>query len=203
MSLESRPLFKLYMVVVTLSKHIRSGCHLGRQSTRGNVSINSGEEFLLVNTDRHQYDYDNIITVKPAEEFLQVDHDQSTMAPIEESLSADGRPHTSEICKGISKISELTLDQFQNNYKLFAKKLDGIETGLVIRAILFKNSEVIFNYSFKIIGTDNILNATIAAANMVCNLFLVHALKGDTFTLLHWGRPQLCTCLYNKECACC
>ena len=36
------------------------------------------------------------------------------------------------------------------------------------------------NYSFKIIGTDNVQNATIAAANKVCNQYLVHALKGDT-----------------------
>ena len=146
----------------------------------GNVGINSGEEFLLVNADRHQHDNDDNITVKPVEEFLQVDHDQSTMAPIEEFLRADGRLHTSEISKGISKISELTLDQFQNNYKLFTQKLDGIKTGLVIRAILLKNSEVIFNYSFKIVGTDNIQNATITAANKVCNLYLVCALKGDT-----------------------
>ena len=71
----------------------------------------------------------------------------------------------------------MTLDQFKNNYKLFTKKLADIETSLVIRAILLKNNEVIFNYSFKIIGTDNVQNATIAAANKVCNLYLVNALK--------------------------
>ena len=63
---------------------------------------------------------------------------------------------------------------------MFAQKLADIETGLVIRAILLKNNEVIFNYSLKIIGTDNVQNAMIAAANKVCNLYLVHALKGDT-----------------------
>ena len=60
------------------------------------------------------------------------------------------------------------------------EKLADNEIGLVIRAILLKNNEVIFNYSFKIIGTDNIQNAKIAAANKVCNLYLVCALKGDT-----------------------
>ena len=82
--------------------------------------------------------------------------------------------------KGVSKITELNLDQFENNYQLFAKKLVDIDTGLVIRDIILKNNEVIFNYSFKIIGTDNVQNATIAAANKVCNLYLVSALKGDT-----------------------
>ena len=55
-----------------------------------------------------------------------------------------------------------------------------METDLVIRAILLKNNEVIFNFSFKIQGTDNVHDATIAAANKVCNLFLGFALKGDT-----------------------
>ena len=78
------------------------------------------------------------------------------------------------------KITELTLDQLENNYKLYTKKLVNIDTGLVIRAILLKNNEVLFNYSFKIIGTDNVQNATIAAANKLCNLYLVCALKSDT-----------------------
>ena len=55
-----------------------------------------------------------------------------------------------------------------------------METNLVIRAILLKNNEVIFNYSFRIQGTDNVHDATIAASNKVCNLFLGIALKGDT-----------------------
>ena len=63
---------------------------------------------------------------------------------------------------------------------MFAQKLADINTSLVFRAILLKNNEVIFNYSFKIIGTDNVQNAKIAAANKVCNQYLVCALKGDT-----------------------
>ena len=102
------------------------------------------------------------------------------MTPVEEFLQVDGNPHKTVIPKGVSKITELTLDQFENNYQLFAQKLVDIDTGLVIKAIILKNNEVIFNYSFKIIGTDNVQNATIAAANKVCNLYLVHALKGDT-----------------------
>ena len=30
----------------------------------GNVSINSGEEFLLVNADRHQHDNDDMLAIK-------------------------------------------------------------------------------------------------------------------------------------------
>ena len=48
------------------------------------------------------------------------------------------------ILSGISKITELTLDLFENNYKLFAQKLVDVETDLVIRAILLKNNVVIF-----------------------------------------------------------
>ena len=74
-------------------------------ATSGNVSINPGEEFLLVNVDRPQHDIDHNITVKPVEEFLQVDRDHTTMTPVEEFLRVDGNLHTSEIPKGISKIS--------------------------------------------------------------------------------------------------
>ena len=137
--------------------------------TPGNVNINPVEEFLLVNGDRPQHDTDHNTTVKPVEEFLQVDHDRTTMTPVEEFLQVDGNLHTSKIPKVISKISELTLDQFENNYQLFVQKLADTDTSLVIRAILLKNNVVIFNYSFKIIGTDNVQNATIAAANKVCN----------------------------------
>ena len=63
---------------------------------------------------------------------------------------------------------------------MFAQKLADVETDLVIRAILLKNNEVIFNYSFKIQGTGNVQNATIAATNKVCVQYLGRALKGDT-----------------------
>ena len=38
----------------------------------------------------------------------------------------------------LSKITELTLDRFKNNYRLFVQKLADVETDLVIRAILLK-----------------------------------------------------------------
>ena len=41
--------------------------------------------------------------------------------------------------------------------------------------------QFLFNYTYKIIGTSNVAIATIASADQVCNHYLVHADKGDTF----------------------
>ena len=78
--------------------------------------------------------------MKPVKEFLQVDNYRTAMTPVEEFLQVDGNLHTLAIPKGISKITELTLDQFENNYQLFAQKLADNDSGLVIRAILLKNN---------------------------------------------------------------
>ena len=63
---------------------------------------------------------------------------------------------------------------------MFAQKLADVESNLVIRAILLKNNEVVYNYSYKIQGTENVQNATIAATNKVCEQYLGRALKSDT-----------------------
>ena len=93
--------------------------------------------------------------------------------------SGGNTSHT--IPKGITKITELTLELFDNNYHLYAKKINHPEEGLFIRAILMKNNAFFFNYTYKIIGTSNVAIATIASADQVCNHYLVHADKGDTF----------------------
>ena len=82
----------------------------------------------------------------------------------------------------VSPLNELILKQFTNNYHLIAQKQSNTEVGLVIRALLLKNKEVINNYSFNIISTDNVLNATVVVANVMCNLYLAIATKGDTLT---------------------
>ena len=82
----------------------------------------------------------------------------------------------------VSPINELILKQFTNNYYLFAKKQTDNEVGLVIRALLLNNNEVIYNYSFNIINIDIAHNAMIAIANVMCNLYLAIATKGDTLT---------------------
>ena len=82
----------------------------------------------------------------------------------------------------VSPINELILNQFTNNYHLIAQKQSNIEVGLVIRVLLLKNKEVINHYSFKIISTDNVHNATLAVANVMCKLYLAITTKGDTLT---------------------
>ena len=44
-----------------------------------------------------------------------------------------------------------------------------------------KNNTIFFNNTYKIIGTSNVAIATIASADQVCNQYLVHADKGDSF----------------------
>ena len=44
-----------------------------------------------------------------------------------------------------------------------------------------KNNKIIFNNTYKINGTSNVAIATIASADQVCNQYLVHAGKGDSF----------------------
>ena len=39
-----------------------------------------------------------------------------------------------------------------------------------------KNNEIVYNFSYKIQGTENIQNATISAANKVCKQYLGRAL---------------------------
>ena len=93
--------------------------------------------------------------------------------------SSGNTPHL--IPKGIKNITELTLEWFDNNYHLYVQKINHSEEGLFIRAILMKNNAIFFNYTYKINGTTNVAIATIASADQVCNHYLVHAVKGDTF----------------------
>ena len=83
--------------------------------------------------------------------------------------------------KGAAKVNELTLELFDNNFNLYAQKINHNEDGLFIRAMLMKNNNIIFNNTYKINGTSNVVIATIASADQVCNQYLVHAGKGDSF----------------------
>ena len=82
--------------------------------------------------------------------------------------------------KGISKLTELTLDQFKNNFRLFAQKLVNVDSDLVIRVILLKNNAMYYNYTFNILGSSNVHDAIIASTCKVCTTFLDHTTKGDT-----------------------
>ena len=94
----------------------------------------------------------------------------------------------------ISKLTELTLDQFKNKFRLFAQKLVNVDSELVIRVILLKNNVVFYYYTFKIFGTDNVHDAIIVSTCKVCALFLDHATKGDTLLCsLGAGHKSVCT----------
>ena len=86
---------------------------------------------------------------------------------------------------------ELLLRLFTNNYELIAQKQSNLEGGLKIRALILKIKIVVHNYSFKIIGTDNVPNATISAAIVMCNLYFYIATKGDTLTCFQ-KTPKVC-----------
>ena len=92
---------------------------------------------------------------------------------------------------GISNITQLTLDQFDNNYRLFAQKLIHVESDLMIRVILLKNNAMFLNYTFKILGSSNIQDAIIASTCRVCTIFLDHTIRGDTL-LCSLGAGHTC-----------
>ena len=82
------------------------------------------------------------------------------------------------IPSGIPNITQLTLDQFNNNCRLFSQKLINVESDLTIRVILLKNNTMFLNYTFKILGSSNIQEAIIASTWKVCTIFLDHATMG-------------------------
>ena len=84
-----------------------------------------------------------------------------------------------EICHGevvpqhlipsrISKSTQLTLDQFDNNYRLFAQKLKNYDSNLIIRVILLRNNLMFLNYIFNILGSSNALEAILASTYLMC-----------------------------------
>ena len=83
--------------------------------------------------------------------------------------------------RGTAKVVELTLELFDRNYNLYAQRINHHGDGLFIRAVLMKDNIIISNNTFKILGTSNVAIATIASADQVCNQYLIHARKGDSF----------------------
>ena len=100
-------------------------------------------------------------------------------------------PPGAEICLGevvpqhlipsnTSKSTQLTLDQFDNNYRLFLQKLKNDDSNLTIRVVLLKNNLMFRNYTFKILGSSNVLEAILASTYIMCSKLLEHISKGDT-----------------------
>ena len=74
-------------------------------------------------------------------------------------------PPGAEICMGemvpqhliptnISKSTQLMLDQFDNNYRLFSQRLKNDDSNLTIRVVLLKNNLMFRNYTFNILGNS-------------------------------------------------
>ena len=111
--------------------------------------------------------------------------------PVAEISLGNVVPQHLLIPTGISNITQLTLDQFNKNYRLFAQKLINVESDLMIRVILLKNNAMFLNYTFKILGSSNIQDAIIASTCRVCTIFLDHATRGDTL-LCSLGAGHTC-----------
>ena len=79
-----------------------------------------------------------------------------------------------------SKSTQLMLDQFDNNFRLFSQRLKNDDTNLTIRVVLLKNNFMFLNYTFKILGTTNIIEAILASTYIMCSKLLEHISKGDT-----------------------
>ena len=125
-------------------------------------------------------DNDNL-AIDPADEFIQMNSNNLTAHPVKEIFEGAGKTLNTLVPTGIYKITELTLDQFKNNYKLFVQKLADVDTDLVIRAILLKNNDVVYNYSFKIQGTDNLQNATISAGHNGAHTYITRNVHISNF----------------------
>ena len=78
------------------------------------------------------------------------------------------------IPSNISKSTQLTLDQFDNNYRLFSQKLKNDDSNLTIRVVLLKNNLMFLNYTFKILGSSNVLEAILASTYIMCSKLLEH-----------------------------
>ena len=158
----------------------------------GNIRVSGGLTLVDVNTQTtgNGQNRDNDVACVPAVQCDRHvrDNTQSNtgcgLLPVDGDIQVTGNNGVQipqSIPKGITKITELTLELFDNNYNLYAQKINHPEEGLFIRAILMKNNTIFFNHTYKIIGTSNVAIATIASADQVCNHYLVHADKGDSF----------------------
>ena len=124
-----------------------------------NTQITSSGQFQNSDTERD---------MSPVDNFEQVTGNKGVLLP-------------AHVPKGTIKVVELTLELLDHNYNLYAQRINHHVDGLFIRAILMKDNIIMFNNTFKIIGTSNVAIATIASADQVCNQYMVHARKGDSF----------------------
>ena len=82
----------------------------------------------------------------------------------------------------------LLYSHFTNNWEIIAQKFNQLDLSgaLIIRAIIFKNKNVLFNHKYWIKGTENVSLATIAVTTVLCSWYFKHAARGDTLDCF-WG----------------
>ena len=141
--------------------------------TDGNIS--------MVFSDRSLTDVSTQITSSSLFQNSDIERDLLPADDIEQVTGNKGVLLLAHVPKGAAKIVELTLELFDHNYNLYAQKINHQEDGLFTRVILMKDKIIIHNNTFKIKGTSNVAIATIASADQVCNQYMVHARKGDSF----------------------
>ena len=104
-----------------------------------------------------------------------------TMIPPEVEFHNGALVPLNLIPSSTSKSTQLTLDQFENNYRLFSQRLKNDDDGLSVRVITLKNNLMFLNFTFKILGTTNVIEAILASTYIMCSKLLEHFTKGDTF----------------------
>ena len=104
---------------------------------------------------------------------------QPITSPVVNFRNGDLIP-THLIPSSTSRSTQKTLDQYDNNYRLFSQKLKN-DDGLFIRVITLKNNLMFLNLTCKILGTTNIIEAILASTYIMCSKLLEHLNKGDTF----------------------
>ena len=104
-----------------------------------------------------------------------------TMIPPEVEFHNGALVPLNLIPSSTSKSTQLTLDQFENNYRLFSQRLKNDDDGLSVRVITLKNNLMFLNFTCKILGTTNVIEAILASTYIMCSKLLEHFTKGDTF----------------------
>ena len=168
--------------------NLPSGLNAGEDHSSDNYTTDNNDSFLSTYSDTSSRSTGNRMEFHPlcgdpigrlfdSKELL------SNQQALPAAVFSQGSviPQNLLVPNGISKLTELTLDQFKNNFRLFAQKLVNVDSDLVIRVILLKNNAVFYNYTYKILGTSNVHDAIMVSTCKVCALFLDHATKGDTF----------------------
>ena len=133
----------------------------GNIQVTGGLSPDDGDIQVTGNSQTHDNDFAHVPAVQ-CDRHVHTNTQNDTdcdLPPDNGDIQVIGNsggniPHT--IPKGITKITKLTLELFNNNYHLYAQKINHPEEGLFIRAILMKNNAIFFNYTYKIIGTSNV-----------------------------------------------